>query len=143
MPFRFNRRRTRLTAHAMLFVWLLVMGMGMANACLASEDHARHGHLQHHDATLADQSTAQAQLDAHAPPASAAKATCQKFCTAAQSSVSEQQSHEPGQVDAGLVLASAGWQASPAPDRRCLWAGQRDRAWTEPSITIRFLRLTL
>ena len=127
----------------MLFVWLLVVGTGMANACLANEDHAQHGHLQHHDATLADQSTAQAQLDAQAPPTSAAKATCQKFCTAAQSSVFEQQSHEPGHVDAGLVFAIAGWQASTAPDRRCLWAGQRDPAWTEPSVAIRFLRLTL
>ncbi len=143
MPFRFNRRRTRLTAVAMLFVWLLVVGMGIANACLANEDHARHGHLQHLDATVADQSTAAAQLDPHAQPTSSAKATCQKFCTAAQSSVFKQQSHEPGPMDAGLVPAISWWPAEPSPYRHSLRAMQRDSARSHPPIAIRFMRLTI
>jgi hypothetical protein len=127
----------------MLFAWLLVVGMGMANACLANEDHARHGHLHAHDGTLADQSTARVQLDPNAQPTSPAKATCQKFCAAAQSSVLKQQSHEPGPMDAGLVPAIAWWPVSPAPYRHCAWAGQRDPAPSQPPVAIRFLRLTL
>lgn len=127
----------------MLFVWLLVAGMGMANACLANEDHARHAHLHHHDDTRADQVTAEAQLDVHAQPASPAKETCNKFCAAAQSSVFKQQRHEPAQTDAGSVVAIAWWPASPAPYRHSPWAGQRNSAGPEPSVAIRFLRLTL
>lgn len=144
MPFRLNRRRTRLTAIAMLFVWLLAVGMGMANACLANEDHASHGHLNHHEDSLADQVTAEAQLDPYAQPTSPAKATCLKFCAAAQSSVFKQPGHESGLTDAGLVLAIAGWpSATPAPYRHSSWAPQRDSDGSEPSVAIRFLRLTL
>ncbi len=144
MLIRFNRRTTRLTAVAMLFVWLLVVGMGMANACLANEDHARHGHLQHHEGTLAEPVTAQAQPDSHVPPTSPEVAACQKFCAAAQSSVFKQQSDEPGLMDAGLVFAAiAEWHDSPAPYRTSLWADPLDPGWTELSVAIRFLRLTL
>lgn len=143
MPFRFNRRTTRLTAVAMLFVWLLVVGMGMANACLANQDHARHGHLQHHDDPVPEPVTAAAQPDSHVQPTSPEKAACQKFCADAQSSVFKQQSHDPGLMDAGLAPAIAGWQAAPAPYRPSLSAGPLDPAWTEPSVAIRFLRLTL
>ncbi len=128
----------------MLFVWLLVVGMGMANACLANEDHARHGHLNHLGDSLADQVTAEAQLDPHAQPISPTKATCQKFCAAAQSSVFKQPGHESGLTDAGLVLAIAWWQPpTPALYRRSPWEAQRDSGGSEPSVAIRLLRLTL
>ena len=143
MPFRFNRRSTRLTVVAMLFVWLLVVGMGMANACLANEDHARHGHLQHQDAALAGHLTTAAQLDPHAQPTSSAKASCQTFCAAAQSSVFKQQSHEPGPADTGLALAISWWPAAPSLYRPSVWAVQRDSARFHPPIAIRFLRLTI
>lgn len=143
MPFRFNRRTTRLTAVAMLFIWLLAVGMGMANACLANEDHAGHGHLLHHDQALADEVMAEAKLDQHAQPTSPAKETCQKFCSAAQSSVFKQQSHEQAQTDTGLFVTIAWWPASPAPYRHSPWAGQRNSTGPEPSVAIRFLRLTL
>jgi hypothetical protein len=143
MSFRFNCRRTRLTAAAMLFVWLLVVGMGMANACLANQDHARHGHLHHHDEGLADEVTIEAQLDPRAQPISPAKETCQTFCAAAQNSMFKQQSHEPAQTDAGLVVTIAWWPALPAPYRHTPWAGQRNSTGPEPSVAIRFLRLIL
>ncbi len=143
MPSRFNRRTTRLTAVAMFFVWLLVAGMGMANACLAYEDHARHGHLQHHEGTPADPVKDDAQPDSHVPPTSPERAGCQNFCSAAQSSVSKQ-NHDPGLMDAGLVLvAIAEWHASRASYRPSLWVDPHDPAWTETSFAIRFLRLTL
>jgi hypothetical protein len=143
MPFRFNRRRTRFTAAAMLIVWLLVVGMGMANACLANEAHARHGHPHHHHDALADDVTAEEQLDQHAQPTSPAKETCQNFCAAAQSSVFKQQSHEPAQTDIGPVVTIAWWPVSLAPYRHSPWAGQRNSTGPEPSVAIRFLRLTL
>jgi hypothetical protein len=143
MPFRFNRRTTRLTVAATLFVWLLVVGMGMANACLASVDHARHGHLHHHDETLAHEVTPGAQLDPHSQPTSPAKESCQTFCATAQSSVFKQQCHEPAQTDAALFVAVAWRPALPAPYRHSPWAGQRNSTGPEPSVAIRFLRLTL
>jgi hypothetical protein len=144
MPFHFNRRTTRSTAIAMLFVWLLVLGMGMANACLAEENHARHGHLQHHHDPGAEPATTEAQPDSHVSPTSPEKAACQNFCADAQSSVCKQQSHEPGLMDPGVALtALARWQVSPVPYSPSLWALPRDPAWTEPSVAIRFLRLTL
>jgi hypothetical protein len=143
MSFRFNCRRTRLTAAAMLFVWLLVVGMGMANACLANQDHARHGHLHHHDEAAADEVAVEAQLDPHAQPTPPAKKTCQTFCAAAQNSVFKQQSQEPAQTDEALFVAIAWRPALPAPYRHSPWAGQRNSTGPEPSVAIRFLRLTL
>ena len=92
-----------MTAVMMLFVWLLTVGMGMANACLANEDHARHGHLHHHDVALADQLTAESQLEDAAQLQSPATTNCQKLCAGAQSSMLKQQGHEPGMQEAGPV----------------------------------------
>lgn len=143
MQIRFNRRRTRLTAVVMLFVWLLAVGMGMANACLANEDHARHGHLHHHGAAVADHLTAEPQHDEAAQQTSTAKVACQNFCAAGQTGVLKQQSHEPAPLDLGLVPAISWRLASLPPYRDSPWVVQRNPTLSPPPIIFRFMRLTI
>ena len=43
----FNSRRTRYIAAVMLFAWLMSLGIGVANACLAQQDNGWHEHFSH------------------------------------------------------------------------------------------------
>ena len=152
----FSRRATRFTAGVMLAVWLMALGMGIANACLANDDHARHGHLDHqdgtsasapatgHDAMPADQTTANAHPGSgDSSPPSPDKVTCQNFCAAGQSSLLQQPADEPGTVITAPMLATSWWPNLPPSDHRVLWSVQVDPAGSQPSPPFRFLRLTI
>lgn len=148
----FSRRATRWTAAVMLFVWLMALGTGIANACLANDEHVRHGHLDHRDGALVSapasghdptQVTAPVQRDPGDPSPSPAKVTCQNFCAAGQSSLLKQQGDGPGPLLAAPMLAASWWSAPPSPDRHSLWSVRGDPAGSQPPIPIRFLRLTI
>lgn len=122
----FSRRASRFTARVMLAVWLMALGLGVANACLAQDDHARHGHLQH----AGDQTPAPAKL------------ACQLFCASGQSSVLKEQGDAP-QPLAAVLLAAASWRADlRSPYRHVQWPMDDDAA-PRPPDSIVFLRLTL
>jgi hypothetical protein len=130
-----NVRRTRYAAIAMLFVWLMTLGIGVANACLISAEHEHHG-------MAASSASAQAPAEEHdqSPDGS----LCLSFCAAAQSTLVKV---KPQTVDltgfdftpvplciAAVVLA---------PDRNAWRSGRSEPIWLGPSIPIRFLRLTI
>lgn len=125
----FSHRKTRFTAAVMLFVWLLAVGTGIANACLVHEDHARHGHLSHQEAGDHDTSPA--------------KMACQNFCAAEQTGVVKQQTDAPAHLDVALVMVSMWWVASALTDRASQMPAVDDPPLTEPPVFIRFLRLTI
>lgn len=151
----FNRGRARCTAAAMLFVWLLALGTGIANACLAQVDHARHGHLSHHDTVLTalpvtaldamavDHASVEGHPGAIDHTTSPGKMACQNFCAAEQTGVVKQKIDAPAHLDAAQVLASMGWVAPPLADRAFPMPALADPPWTEPPVFIRFLRLTI
>ena len=125
----FSHRRTRFTAAVMLFVWLLALGTGIANACQVQEDHARHGHLSHQEAG-----------DHHTSPA---KLACQDFCAAEQTGVVKQQTDAPVHLDVANALVSLWWVASLSADRPFPMAAVDDPPLAERPVFIRFLRLTI
>ena len=139
----------------MLFVWLLALGAGIANACLVQEDHARHGHRSHRDsgftsvivteldALTIDHASEEAHLGAGDHEISLVKLACQNFCTAERTGVVKQQTYEPANLDVALVLTSMWWVASPSADRASQLPALGDPAWSEPPVSIRFLRLTI
>lgn len=151
----FNQRRTRYTVAVMLFVWLLALGTGIANACLVQEDHARHGHLSHQDAGVTsmtataldamagDHAPVEAHPDADDHDTSAGKMACQNFCAAEQTGVVKQQNDAPAHLDDTLVLVSMWWVAPLSADRAFPMPALDDPRWTEPPVFIRFLRLTI
>lgn len=155
MKYFFNQRRVRYTVAVMLFVWLLALGAGIANACLVQEDHARHGHLSHQDdgvtsitataldAMAGDHASVEVSPDADDHDTSAGKLACQNFCAAEQTGVVKQKIDAPAQLEAALVLASMGWVAPPLADHASQKPALGEPAWAEPPVFIRFLRLTI
>ena len=155
MQSRFSRRATRFTVGVMLVVWLMALGMGIANACIANDDHARHGHPHHHDGAYAsardaghdaapeDGTTATVMLDRGDSTPSPEKVICLNLCAAGQSSLVKQTSHESGTLITAPMPA-ASWRPNLATsDRRIPWSVQVDPAGSQLSDPLLFLRLTI
>ena len=148
-----NRPRTRFTAAVMLFVWLLTLGAGIANACLLHEDHAQAGQAGIAAVPGARESGAgnhplgSAQAVAAADTADGDQlehsATCRALCVAGQTAVPKQK-----------AAACANQQTDAVPVSTCgpvnVLAAAMPRLWRvadasrpELPVFIRFLRLTL
>lgn len=127
----------------MLFVWLLALGTGIANACLVQADHARHGHLGHRDADVASMTVTGLDAMADDHGTSADHLACQNFCAAGQTGVVKQPDDAPTHLDSALVLVSRWWVASLPIERAFPMPALDDPSRTEPSVFIRFLRLTI
>lgn len=151
MGFCFSRRATRFTARVMLGLWLMGLGLGIANACLAQEHHARHGHIRPSDAAVASvlpgahdpAVTAPTSIDASRVALSTAQLACQDFCAAGQSGVSKQL----GDAQQALITSPTplvwSWPDRPSPYRHALWSVRDDLAGSHPPAFIGFLRMTL
>lgn len=131
----FSRRNTRYTAIVMLFVWLITLGAGIANACLLSDGHGHPGSVQQL------QATAHVEADEHAPDPD--EAICLTVCAAEQTAAIKV---KPFNNTADSQLALVAW--APAltvalvdPDDRS--APLKTETWRKPPVSIRFLRLTL
>jgi hypothetical protein len=125
----------------MLGLWLMGLGFGIANACLAHERHAQHGHLRQSDTAVAD--VAQTSLGASHDALSTARLACQDFCAAAQSGVFKQ----PGDAQQPLITSplplDSSWPTRPPPYRHVLWSVRGDLAGPHPPAFIGFLRMTI
>ncbi|EJL89859.1 hypothetical protein PMI15_00472 [Polaromonas sp. CF318] len=131
----FSRRNTRYTASVMLFVWLMALGAGIANACLLSDAHGHSGSVQQ------VQATAHTEADEHAPDPD--QAICLTVCAAEQTAAikvkpfdnaADSQSALVVWVPA-LTVAHVDLDDRPTP--------LAVQTWREPPVSIRFLRLTL
>ena len=153
----FGYRKKRFAAAAMLFIWLLAVGTGIANACLVQEQHARHGHLdgrhaqagplpfsatgRHgvvHDLASATVSRADGQEDR-----AGVIIACGNFCAAGQTGAIKHQVEKPAAPDITPVLLGACWRDPPSFDPICSPQRFRNSDWPDPPAFIRFLRLTL
>jgi len=142
----FSHRSTRRTAAVMLFVWLLALATGVANACLVQPEHARHGHAVHVEVQMGtvEARAAAGQAANHAHQTSPASQACQSFCAAEQTGVTKSAGEllPPLAVLAPMPGPAAWAAASPAA-----MAGQRNGraapALVRPPVAIRFLRLTI
>ncbi len=148
-----SRPRTRFTAAVMLFVWLLTLGAGIANACLLHEDDAQAGQAGIAAVPGARESGAgnhplgSAQAVAAADTADGDQlvhsATCRALCVAGQTAVPKQKAAACAdqQTDAIPVSTCGPVNVLAAPMPR-LW--RVAYAWRpELPVFIRFLRLTL
>ncbi len=70
----FNMHRTRYIAIVMVFVWLMTLGIGIANACLVDEARGHHTHAAQVQATH--------HKEVDEQPTSADKAVCLTVCEA-------------------------------------------------------------
>jgi hypothetical protein len=131
----FSYRNTRYTAIVMLVVWLMTLGVGIANACLVSE---AHGHLVSAEHV---QAAHHSEADEHTPEPD--KALCLTVCAAEQIAAIKVK-----QLDnqAEFLWAPIAWAAA----LTIAVVDLNDRSeplvianWREPPVSIRFLRLTI
>jgi hypothetical protein len=131
----FSSRHTRHTATVMLFVWLMALGIGIANACLPD---AVHGH-QSSAASL----QATPHKDADHETLASDKAACLSFCAAEQTAaVKIKNLDAPSDLQTVFVV----WQSAISitvidpNDRPAPVASLSGHALP---VSIRFLRLTI
>lgn len=134
----FNARRTRLTAAVVLFVWLMTLGVSVANACLVHQDEGRYSHLE--SVTAADTD----HQDSNGHDMSPETLACLDFCAAEQSTLVKvkPQLNSPTGYDFVPVLYFTGLLA-PTIDRDIQPKTLDSPTWSEPPVSIRFSRLTI
>lgn len=148
----FNARRTRCTAAVMLFVWLMSMGIGVANACLVQQGQGSRDYFSQDQSgtdltALADHQAAPdhvATKPVHSDESmsSPGKITCLHFCVAEQSTLITD--HLDGLIHLDLVpiLFLTGLPV-PATDQTSTPEAFASMSWSEPPVSIRYLRLTI
>jgi len=148
----FGSRRTRYTAAVMLFVWLMSLGIGVANACLVQQDQARDELLSHSrsafrsdaiiERDLALDNFAKAHVQADENAKAPEKMACLNFCAAEQNTLVTH--HADGLVaqDLGPMLFLT-WLLLPALDQTSQPEAFGSPTWSEPPVSIRYLRLTI
>lgn len=136
----------------MLFVWLMSLGIGVANACLLQQDHGRHGHARHshsgpmsltpmrHEVTPGRLAAAPAQVDQN--DKSPEKLACSNFCVAAQSALVKDPMDGCTAPDM-VPVATLAWLLVPPVDQVPPLATLERPTGSDPPVSIRFLRLTI
>ena len=150
-PF-FSVQRTRYTAAMMLFVWLMSLGIGVANACLVQQDHGPREYFSQAPSgtDLAELAELQAALDHFATnpvhsdehALSPEKITCLHFCVAKQSTLITDLLDGLAHVDLVPILFLTGLPV-PAADQPLSAQAITSPSWSEPPVSIRYLRLTI
>lgn len=142
----FSAQRTRYTAAVMLFVWLMSLGIGVANACVVQQDHGAREYFGHSRSGT----DIEALLEGHAAPdeladgntSSSEKIACQDFCMAQQSTLVTD--HLNGLAHLALVpILSLTGLPVPATDQPLPPEALEGPTWSEPPVSIRYLRLTI
>lgn len=148
----FCARRIRYTAALTLFVWLMSLGIGVANACLVQQDHGPRDYFNHGRsgtdlAALAERQAAPdhfATSSVHSDEntSSPDKITCQDFCVAQQSTLVTDHLNGLPQLDLAPVLFLTGLRV-PATDQMSASDALESPTWSKLPVAIRYLRLII
>ncbi len=136
----------------MLFVWLMSLGIGVANACLVQQDQARDELLSHSrsafrsdaiiERDLALDNFAKAHVQADENAKAPEKTVCLDFCAAEQNTLVKH--HADGLVAQDVVpVLYLTWLLVPALDQTPQPEAFGSPTWSEPPVSIRYLRLTI
>ena len=150
-PF-FSAQRTRYTATVMLFVWLMSLGIGVANACLVQQDNGPREYLNEgrpgielialaeHQAAPGHLATKLVHFDENT--SSPEKITCLHFCVAEKSALITDHLDGLAHIDLGPILFLTGLLL-PATDQTSQPETFFSPTWLERPVSIRFSRLTI
>ena len=148
----FDAQRIRHTAALTLFVWLMSLGIGVANACLVQQDHGPRGYVSQvrSGSALAALAELPAAPDHFATnsvhsdenTSSPETITCLDFCVAQQSTLVKDHLNGLPPSDLAPVLFLTGLPVA-ATDQTSPPDALEDPAWSEPPVSIRYLRLTI
>lgn len=133
----FSPRHIRYTAIAMLFVWLMTFGIGIANACLVNVAQGHHGaseqvqaHHHHH-----------ADADEHS--SSTDKAVCATVCAEEQAATIKIKPLDAPSESLGVPVTWFPALTVALVDPHHQSAPLVPAAWYELPVSIRVLRLTI
>lgn len=148
----FSVQRTRYTAAVMLLVWMMSLGIGVANACLVQQDHGPREYFSQAPSgtDLAALTELQAARDHFATnpvhsdehTSSPEKITRLHFCVAEQSTLITDHLDGLAHVDLIPILFLTGLLV-PAADQQLPAQAFTSPGWSEPPVSIRYLRLTI
>ena len=148
----FSARRTRFTAALTLFVWLMSLGIGVANACLVQQDHGPREYFNFGrsgtdltappERQLAQDNFAKSSVHFGKKTSSPEKTACLDFCVAQQSTLVTDHLNGLPQLHLAPVLYSTGLLV-PMTDQTSPLEALEDPTWSEPPVSIRYLRLTI
>lgn len=136
----FSAQRTRYTAAVMLFVWLMSLGVSVANACLLQQDHGPREYFSQGQAVPAHVATNTLHSDEHTAPPE--KITCLHFCAAEQSTLTTDHLDGLAHLDLVPILFLTGLPV-PTSNRSLPAQAFTSPSWSEPPAFIRYLRLTI
>jgi hypothetical protein len=142
MNFGFNQRNTRRTAVVMLFVWMMSLMVGFANACVLNNDHRSQGyafvvpvpvHVLVEASTYGD----------HSRDDSVALDACKSFCSAEESGISKYSGNTAPNHPSPTPLLIQTW-INPATSftEAPLFVDSTPKG-SSPPVHIRFLWLTI
>jgi hypothetical protein len=86
MNFGINQRNIRRTAVVMLFVWMMSLMLGFANACVLDNDHRSLRHV-FVAATHANESKGESSRGVGSRDASVGLGACESFCSAQETGI--------------------------------------------------------
>jgi hypothetical protein len=148
----FSVQRIRHTAAMMLFIWVMSLGIGVANACLLQQDHGPREHFSEgpsrtDHAALAERQAAQDHFaanpvhsDEHA--SSPEKIACLNFCVAEESTLITDHLDGLAHLDLVPILFLTGLPM-PTKDQPSPAQAFTSPSWSEPPVFIAYLRLTI
>lgn len=138
----FSVQRTRYTAAVMLFVWMMSLGVGVANACLLQQDHGPRDYFSQAEHQAAPDHFAENPVHSDEHTSSPEKIACLHFCTAEQSTLITDQLDGLAHLDLVPILFLTGLPVSTTdqPSPAQVFAPPD---WSEPPVSIRYLRLTI
>ncbi|MHB8950491.1 MAG: hypothetical protein ACYC4S_15740 [Rhodoferax sp.] len=148
----FDAQRIRHTAALTLFVWLMSLGIGVANACLVQQDHGPREYVSQvrfgtvlaalapHQVEPDHFATSFVHSDENTP--SPEKTACLDFCVAQQSTLVKDHQNGLAHLDPFPALFLTGLRV-PATDQTSPLEAFEGPTWSEPPVSIRYLRLTI
>ena len=148
----FSVQRTRYTATVMLFVWLMSLGIGVANACLVQQDNGPREYLNEgrpridlialaeHQASPGHLATKLVHSDENT--SSPEKITCLDFCVAEKSTLITDHLDGLAHIDLVPILFLTGLLL-PATDQTSRPDAFASPTGFGPPVSIRFSRLTI
>lgn len=148
----FSIQRTRYTAAVMLFVWMISLGIGVANACLLQQDHgprdsfsqgpAGNDLTAHAEGVASQDHFAANPVHSDEHTSSPEKITCLQFCVAGQSTLTTDHLDGLAHLDLVPILFLTSLLV-PATHQPLSARAFTSPSWSEPPVSIRYLRLTI
>jgi hypothetical protein len=148
----FSVQRIRHTAAMMLFIWVMSLGIGVANACLLQQDHGPREYFNQGPSrtdltALAERQAARDHFatdpvhsDEHT--SSPEKISCLHFCVAEQSTLITDHLDGLAHLDLVPILFLTGLPM-PTKDQPSPAQAFTSPSWSEPPVFIAYLRLTI